>query len=126
VFGFADGWHEQEYNPQTGQRWRWLSERGELHILAPAPAQATLHVEGESPRKYYSRASRFIVRDGDKTLRDQELAADFALDVPLPLAAGEQTIVLETDQFHIPAERSRRTLDRRHLGLRIWNCRLTF
>ena len=126
LLGFGDGWHEQEYNPQTGQRWRWLSERGELHIHAPAAAPATLHVEGESPRKYYSRASRFIVRAGDKTLLDREVAADFALDVPVPLAAGEQTIVLETDQVYVPAERSRRTLDRRHLGLRIWNCRLTF
>jgi hypothetical protein len=126
LLGFGDGWHEQEYDPQTGQRWRWLSERGELRIHPPAAATATLHVEGESPRRYYSRASRFIVRAGDEILLDREIATDFALDVSVPLAAGDQTIVLETNQIHVPAERSRRTLDRRHLGLRIWNCRMTF
>ena len=126
LLGFGDGWHEQEYDPQTGQRWRWLSERGELRIHPSAAATATLHVEGESPRRYYSRASRFIVRAGDQILLDREIATDFALDVSVPLAAGDQTIVLETNQIHVPAERSRRTLDRRHLGLRIWNCRMTF
>ena len=30
--GFGDGWHEQEFNPRTGVRWRWLSERGELRV----------------------------------------------------------------------------------------------
>ena len=30
LVGFGDGWHEQEFNPRTGLRWRWLSERGEL------------------------------------------------------------------------------------------------
>jgi hypothetical protein len=30
LVGFGDGWHEQEFNPRTGARWRWLSERGEL------------------------------------------------------------------------------------------------
>ena len=126
LLGFGDGWNEQEYNPQTGQRWRWLTEHGELRVHAPAAAPATLHVEGESPRKYYPRASRLVVRAGDRILLDREMATDFALDVPVPLAQGDQTIVLETNQIHVPAERSRRTLDRRHLGLRIWNCRLTF
>ena len=27
VFGFGDGWNEQEYNPATGALWRWTSER---------------------------------------------------------------------------------------------------
>ena len=126
LLGFGDGWNEQEYNPQTGQRWRWLTEHGELRVHAPAAAPATLHVEGESPRKYYPRASQLVVRAGDRILLDREMATDFALDVPVPLAQGDQTIVLETNQIHVPAERSRRTLDRRHLGLRIWNCRLTF
>ena len=126
LLGFGDGWNEQEYSPQTGQRWRWLTERGELRVHAPAAAPATLHIEGESPRKYYPRASRLVVRAGDRIVLDREVATDFALDVPVPLAQGDQTIVLETNQIHVPAERSRRTLDRRHLGLRIWNCRLTF
>ena len=32
LFGFGDGWHEQEFNPRTGLRWRWLSQRGAVHV----------------------------------------------------------------------------------------------
>src|SRR5437867_9763279 len=35
IFGFGAGWHEPEFNPRTGMRWRWLSEQGELQIRAP-------------------------------------------------------------------------------------------
>jgi hypothetical protein len=37
---------------------------------------------------------------------------------------GAAPIVLETDQVYAPADRSRRTADRRHLGLRIFKCEL--
>ena len=123
LLGFGDGWHEQEFNPRTGQRWRWLSERGELQLRAPAAARGlTLHVEGESPRTYFSRGSRFIIRAGDRVLLDEVLSSDFSRDVPI--AAEAATIVLETDQTYMPAERSRRTQDRRHLGLRIFRAEL--
>jgi hypothetical protein len=135
VFGFGDGWHEQEFNPLTGLRWRWLSERGELRIKAnPRTFQAnaipphaigplTLHLEGESPRTYFSRGSRLIVRSGDRGVFEASLASDFSLNIPIP-NAGE-SIVLETDQVFVPADRSwRRSADRRHLGLRIFKCEL--
>ena len=35
IVGFGDGWQEQEFNPRTGLRWRWLSERGELLVRLP-------------------------------------------------------------------------------------------
>jgi hypothetical protein len=123
LLGFGDGWHEQEFNPRTGQRWRWLSERGELQLRAPAAARGlTLHVEGESPRTYFSRGSRFTIRAGDRVLLDEVLSSDFSRDVPI--AAEAATIVLETDQTYMPADRSRRTQDRRHLGLRIFRAEL--
>jgi hypothetical protein len=128
--GFGDGWHEQEFNPMTGLRWRWLSERGELLVagstltvppgtvrVTPAPT-VSLHLEGESPRKYFSRGSRLVVRAADRVVYDHVLEDDFSIDIPI----GEPppSIVLETDQIYVPADRSRRTQDRRHLGLRIF------
>ena len=121
VFGFGEGWHEQEFNPRTGLRWRWLSERGDLQLRASAP-RVSLHVEGESPRKYFSRGSRFVIRSSGRIVFDRVLTDDFSLDVPIR-DPGE-TIVLETDQVYVPAERSRRTEDRRHLGLRIFKCEI--
>lgn len=135
LIGFGDGWYEQEFNPRTGLRWRWLSGRGELKIRAnprPLPPNAirlratetlTLHLEGESPRTYFSRGSRLIVRSGDRVLFDASLASDFSLDIPIPDAA--ESIVLETDQVFTPADRRwRGSADWRHLGLRIFKCEL--
>jgi hypothetical protein len=134
LLGFGDGWQEQEFNPRTGLRWRWLSERGELKLrprptTMPAGAmppgasrQLMLRLEGESPRRYFSRGSRLVVRSGSTTVFDRVLTDDFAIDVPL--ADPGETLVLETDQIYVPAQRSRRTQDRRHLGLRIFKCEL--
>jgi hypothetical protein len=122
VFGFGDGWHEQEFNPRTGVRWRWLSERGELRLRTPTP-RVTLHLEGESPLTYFQRPSRLIVRSGDRTVFDSSLTSSFSLDIPIENAGD--AIVLETDQVFAPADRSRRSGDRRHLGLRIFKCELS-
>jgi hypothetical protein len=132
--GFGEGWHEQEFNPATGLRWRWLSERGELTVAGPlvnVPAGAerigpapnvTLHLAGESPRKYFSHGSRLLVRARDRVVYDHVLEDDFSIDIPIGEAPA--AIVLETDQIYVPADRSRRTQDRRHLGLRIFTAQI--
>jgi hypothetical protein len=119
IFGYGAGWHEQEFDPRAGRRWRWLSERGELRFASPAP-RLTLHVEGENPTTYFSRGSRLVTRAGDRVIFDDVLASDFTLDIPVP--DGAEVISLETDQVFQPADRSRKSADRRHLGLRIFKC----
>jgi hypothetical protein len=121
LLGFGEGWQEQEFNPRTGVRWRWLSERGELQVRSRSP-RVVLHIEGESPLTYFSRPSRLVVRSGGHVVFDRPLAEDFALDVPI--ASAGEPIVLETDQAFSPADRSSRTADRRRLGLRIFKCEL--
>jgi hypothetical protein len=126
VFGFDAGWQEQEYDSTTGLRWRWLSERGQLRVRGIGRPLA-LHIEGESPRKYYSRPSRLLVHLGDRVLLDETLGADFSLTATIPPTADpahEQVIALETDQVFSPADRSRRSADRRRLGLRIFSVRI--
>ena len=130
LVGFGDGWHEQEFNPRTGLRWRWLSERGELRSswnrriaerdpLHPEHPLA-LHLEGESPRKYFSRGSRLVVRSArstslvDRRVERRLLArrADRRRRATRSCSRPIRSIV--------PAERSRRSADRRHLGLRMF------
>jgi hypothetical protein len=121
LFGFGDGWHEPELNPRTGARWRWLSERGEIRLGSKSDGPLKLHVEGESPLKYFSRGSRLKIRSGDQVYFDEVLSSDFSVTVQLPPGAGP--IMLETDQVYVPAERRsllRRLADRRHLGLRFF------
>jgi hypothetical protein len=120
LVGYGHGWHEQEFNPRTGLRWRWLSERAELQFRASSP-RLTLHLQGESPLTYFPRPSRLVVRSGERVLFDKPLSADFSLNIPIE---GGAPIVLETDQVFAPADRSRRSGDQRHLGLRIFKCEL--
>ena len=125
LFGFGDGWHEQELNPRTGARWRWLSERGEIRVGSRPTEPLRLHLEGESPLKYFSHGSRLKIRSGDQVYFDTVLSSDFSVTVQLPSGTGP--IVLETDQVYIPAEHRslwRRLADQRHLGLRIFKVQL--
>ena len=117
LLGFGVGWHEQEFNPRTGARWRWLSERGELQVRSPSP-RVVLHLEGDSPLEDFARPSRLVVRSGGQVIFDRPLAAAFSLDIPIANVA--ETVVLETDQTFAPADRSSRTADRRRLGLRMF------
>jgi hypothetical protein len=64
------------------------------------------------------------VRLGGRTVLSRVLNDNFSLDVPLAGALEDTPIVLETDQVFSPADRSRRTADRRHLGLRIFKAEL--
>ncbi len=119
IFAYGAGWQEQEFNPRTGARWRWLSERGELRFAMPTP-RLTLRLEGENPTTYFSRGSRLTARAGDRVIFDDVLTSDFALDLPVP--DGIEVVTLETDQVFQPADRTRGSEDRRHLGLRIFKC----
>ena len=105
-----------------------MSERGRLEYRGSGANGVVLHVEGESPRTYFAKASRLVVRAGATVVFDDELSSDFSIDITIPPAIarrpGGGSITLETDQVFVPAERSRRSTDRRHLGLRIFRCAL--
>jgi hypothetical protein len=127
VFGFGEGWYEQEYNPASGLRWRWLSGRGEIRFRASPGGALVLHLEGESPLRYYRRPSRLLIRVGERAVREETLSADFSFDTVIPpelISSDVGAITFDTDQVHVPAERSWRTRDRRSLGLRIFKCQL--
>ncbi len=132
VLGLGEGWHEPEYDPATGRRWRWLSERGELrfhvplkrisHDMAVAP-DVSLHIEGESPLAYFPGGSTLTIRSGTRVIAKKVLNDAFTIDIPV----GDDylSMALETDQVFSPADRSwRGSADRRHLGLRIFKIEL--
>jgi hypothetical protein len=82
----------------------------------------TLHLEGESSRKYFPRASLLTIRSGERRLLVTSIGEDFSIDVPVE---GSGPLVLETDQVFLPADRGwRRSADRRHLGLRIFKAEI--
>ncbi|MGE3844006.1 MAG: hypothetical protein AB7I50_20735 [Vicinamibacterales bacterium] len=123
VYGFAEGWHEQEYAPATGRLWRWMPDRAVLRV-AGAPGQTVIcRIQGESSLPYYDRPSRLTLRAGTLVLGERTIDADYDWEVAVPadalLAAGG-VLTFSTDQTFVPDERSRNG-DRRRLGLRIYN-----
>lgn len=126
VFGFGEGWQEQEYKPATGLLWRWMSERAELRVHASGRS-VVLTLTGEPPSVYFSKPSHVRVRAGGRVVAEAELYESFAVRAVIPgdlLAGDDATVTIETDQMYVPAERSRRSPDRRHLALRVFDCRI--
>jgi hypothetical protein len=124
AFGFADGWHEMEYNPATGRSWRWMSEHAVIRLKSE-PRALTLTVSGTT--EGFSRPTAIKVRVGERILGESRVTSPFTIHAQIPadvLGSDETAVVVETDQFYVPAERSRRTQDRRHLALRVYDLQL--
>ncbi|MEO8259315.1 MAG: hypothetical protein ABI868_18355 [Acidobacteriota bacterium] len=124
MFGFGDGWYELEFNPATGRTWRWMSERGEIRVRGAATA-LRLVLAGETDP--LPRSSRMIVRVGDRVVGEFTVGRTFFAQTVIPkdlLTGGENVISVETDQVVVPADRSQRSQDRRHLGLRLFDVQL--
>jgi len=123
VFGFGAGWHEAEYNPLTGLSWRWMSESGELRVRGAGGAR-TLRLSGVT--EGFSKPSHLTIRHGDRVLARLEAGENFSLQASIPAdvlsEAAETTLVIETDQAYVPAERKTGTEDRRHLALKVFVC----
>jgi hypothetical protein len=128
VFGYGEGWHEREYDGATGRLWRWMSERGSLRVRGTGQA-LVLTVDGVT--EDFSRPSHVTIRAGDRILAQQDVGATFSIRAELPAALIgdrerlDQIITIETDQVNIPADRKSGTADRRHLGLKVFDCRIS-
>ena len=81
VFGFGDGWNEQEYNPATGVLWRWTTDRSNIRVRAEGHALAlTLRGEIEA-----AKTSHIVIRVGNAVAAAFEFFPRFigALRIPI-------------------------------------------
>jgi hypothetical protein len=125
VWGFETGWQEAEFNPATGLRWRWTSDRADIAVHETSH-DLVLTLTGESPRRYFSRPPRVLVRAGAHVLAEASPVDDFEIRARVPaevLRAANFRLTIETNETFVPAERSG-SPDRRRLGLRIFNVRV--
>jgi hypothetical protein len=123
VFGFGEGWHEQEYNPRTGLLWRWSSERAVIRVRT-ARQPLTLRMAGEIEA---ASTSTLVLRVNDRKIAEQLVGSTFALEAAVPadmMTSNETALVLETSESYVPAEQGR-SGDRRRLGVRVFALDLT-
>lgn len=124
VFGFGEGWHEQEYNPDAGLLWRWASDRATIRVRAEGHA-AALTLRGEIEA---ASSSHVTVRAGESVVDQFDIGRSFSRTVLIPaslLAAPESTITIESSASYVPAETRWRSKDARRLGLKMFECRVT-
>jgi hypothetical protein len=126
VFGYDTGWHEPEYDPRTGQSWRWTSAAATIRLHAPGRG-VLLRVQGESPRTYFDEPPVVEVLAGGRLLTRFQPAADFDWTIPIPFPALRRAagaITIRTNRTFVPAD-TFGSADRRTLGLRIYDVSVT-
>jgi hypothetical protein len=124
VYGFGEGWNEQEYNPKTGEMWRWSSDRSAIRVRS-AGRSVALSLKGEIEA---ASTSHVVVRAANAVAAEFDVGRSFARIVIIPsalLPGPEDTITIETSAWYVPAERRWRSRDRRRLGLKLFECSIT-
>lgn len=120
MFGYAEGWHEPEFNEAQGRAWRWMSEKAVVWVR-PIGRAVTLHLTGESPRRYFDAAPHVRVSIAGREVLTFDPSTDFDQAVRLPgdlLASNDGRVTIDSSKFFVPA--SAGAADRRHLALRIY------
>ena len=124
VYGFGDGWNEQEYNPTTGVLWRWSSDRAAIRVRAEGNGLAlTLRGEIEA-----ASTSHVTVKAGDAVAASFDVDRTFSRTVIIPktlLGAPETVLTIESSAFYVPARTRWRSRDQRRLGLKLVECTLS-
>ena len=128
VFGFAEGWHEPEYNPTLGRKWRWMTDRGVLRVRG-AGRPLVLRLAGELPARMplLSRRAYVKISAGGREVLSDSVSSPFEVRVQIPaelVSSPDAAITIETDRVVVPADGMRRSPDRRRLGLQIFEYEL--
>ena len=120
MYGFGEGWHEEEYETATGLRWRWTSERSVLHVASSHAVE--LGLRGDSPLKYFDSAPTVKITAGGQIVGELHPASDFTWHVTVPADAVRRAggaIAIEVDRVYLPGP-AEGTTDPRRLGLRLF------
>jgi hypothetical protein len=126
IYGYGEGWHEMESAVETGLTWRWTSERSVLQFDGP-PQAVRITLRGESPLRYFDRPPTVKLTAGGDTIAQFMPATDFEWSATVSADAMTKSggaVAIETDRVYLPGQ-AEGTADARHLGLRIFDLRVT-
>ena len=125
VFGFGDGWYEQEYAPDALRLWRWASPKAVLRIHHGGHDLAVC-VTGQAPAGQLGGAVTMTVRAGNQVFGRVTVSRDFALRAQVPTGALDRSdglLTIETDRGFVP-DATLGNGDRRLLALRVSGLRI--
>jgi hypothetical protein len=120
VYGFGEGWHEEEYETATGLRWRWTSKRSVIRIAPPQAVE--LMFRGDSPMKYFDAPPRIRVAAGDQVIGELRPDRAFTWKGTVSGDAMQRAggaVSIEIDRVYLPGA-VEGTEDSRQLGLRLF------
>ena len=109
LYGFAEGWHEEELDPMTGRRWRWTSERSVIRIKG-ATGLVRITLKGESPLRYFDAPPVVRVTAAGQVVAQFRPDDDFEWTITVPagdVARAVGAIAIETDPVYLPRTRRR-------------------
>jgi len=125
MYGFGDGWHEEEYETATGLRWRWTSGKSVLRVVPPQAVAISLR--GESPLKYFDAPPTVRITAAGEKVGELHPDRDFTWKVIVPadvMRRAEGSIAVEVDRVYLPGP-AEGTADPRRLGLRLFETEVT-
>jgi hypothetical protein len=126
VWGYGEGWHEMEYAPGTGRRWRWTSSEATLRVNGK-PADLRIVIRGRSPLSDFDAPPDVHLAAGAQVLGRWAPDDDFSWTVRVPAAAwhaSQGRLVLRTSRVFVP-QAVRGVADKRTLGLQIEDVSIT-
>ena len=121
---YEEGWHPEEFAPDSSRHWRWTSDQASLSFLNPR-SDAVLYLEVGGRPDLAGSPQRLTVSSGEIVLHDVMVESDDAQFLELDLATaqlGEETTVtldLRIDPSFVPNEVGSGD-DERRLGVRVF------
>jgi hypothetical protein len=125
VFGFGDGWYEQEYDPVANSLWRWTGQHATLRIHHGGH-RLELRIAGRAPAEWLGGPTNITVRTGDRVVRRVTVSQDFELRAQVLTEALDQSgglLTIESDRTFVP-DAVIGNGDRRTLALRVDDLRI--
>ena len=121
---YEEGWHQEEFDPDSSLQWRWTSDHASLSFRNPG-SDAVLYLEVDGRPDLVGSPQRMTVSSGDVVLHEVVLEDQEAQFFELDLAAAQlgdgNTIKLDLniDPSFVPAELAGGD-DERRLGVRVF------
>ena len=123
---YQDGWHDDEYNQDANEHWRWTADRAGLSFRNPG-VDAVLYLEFDGRADLFDPPQQLVIRLGDVVVHESRVNSVDRQFHELLLGADQMgedesvTLSLEVDRTFVPSAVPGATPgDDRNLGVRVF------